>query len=292
MDDFERADVIVGGPLTEAIVERAQALRLFHVFRGGIDGLGVDLLPGSVAVANTFHHEVGVAEFAVAAVLLLPRRIALHDRLLRSGDWTGSVMWGEPPEYDTLVGRRVLIVGVGHIGSAIAQRLRGFEPELIGVSRDPNREIPVVDSVIGIEQLPAELPDADFVVLSVRLAPNTEGLIGSHELDLMKETAYLVNVARGGVVDEAALYEALKAKNIAGAAVDVWYRYPTARDERCMPSEYPFEELDNVIMSCNRSSWTRQMLEGRVRDVATNVRRLAAGEPLINLVRPGGPSAV
>ena len=285
--EFESADVIVGGPVDRRIVGAASRLKLFHVFRGGIDGLGVELLPNHVAVANTFHHEAGVAEFAVLSCLLLPRRIYEYDRRLRRGDWSGSVMWGEPPEYATLQGTRVLLVGAGHIGTEIAARLRAFGPRIVAVSRDPKRAIPHVDEVVGYDSLHLELGRADFVILSVRLADNTAGLIGAPELEKMKDSAYLINVSRGAVVDQHALYDALAAGGIAGAAVDVWYTYPTTREETCLPSEAKLYELDNLIMSPNRSSWTETMLDGRVQDVAENVERLAADRPLTNVVHRG-----
>ena len=87
------------------------------------------------------------------------------------------------------------------------------------------------------------------------------------------------------MVQQGALYEALRDRRIAGAAIDVWYNYPKKPDEPCMPSDYPFHELDNVLMSPNRASWTKQMLGGRIRDVADNIENLAAGRPLKNEVR-------
>ena len=121
--------------------------------------------------------------------------------------------------------------------------------------------------------------EADYVILSVRLAPNTTGLIGTEEFRTMKKSAYLINVARGGVVDQHALYEALKTGRIAGAAIDVWYNYPEARNDRCLPSDAPLYKLDNLILSPNRSIWTHNMLHGRIEDVAENIRRLDAGRP-------------
>ena len=286
LDLFDTADVVVGGPITPEIAEHLGALRLFHVFRGGADGLGIELLPGRVAIANTFHHEVGVAEFAVMSCLLLPREISKHDAALRRGDWAGSVMWGEPPEYASLSESNVLIVGAGHIGSAIIERLRGFGSRIVAVSRDSDRRIDGAEAV-GYDHLDVALSDADFVILSVRLAENTQRLIGANELKRMKKTAYLINVARGSVVDQHALYDALRRGEIAGAAIDVWYNYPTNRDELRLPSDAPLYELGNVIMSPNRSSWTRRMLTGRIGDVAQNVKRLAEGAPLINQIRAG-----
>jgi phosphoglycerate dehydrogenase-like enzyme len=287
LEVFDSADVIVGGPLTTEIVQRAKLLKLFHVFRGGIDGLGVELLSQDVAVANTFHHEIGVAEFAVMACLVLPRQIFEHDAMLRRGDWSGSVMWGEPPEYSTLSESTVLVVGAGHIGCNVISRLAAFGPEIIAVSRDPARSIDGVNAVVGYEVFYEYLGRADFVILTVRLADNTAGLIGTAELSSMKSTAYLVNLARGGVVDQHALYRALKAREIAGAAIDVWYNYPTTRDETCLPSDSPLYELDNVLLSPNRSSWSNRMLDGRIGDVAENVTRLASGSSLINVVHSG-----
>lgn len=101
----------------------------------------------------------------------------------------------------------------------------------------------------------------------------------------MKPSAFFINVARGTVAHERALYEALRDKNIAGAAVDVWYNYPRQMDEVCFPSNEPFHELPNLLMSCNRSSWTKAMLAGRTRDVAENIRRLKGGNELINRIR-------
>jgi phosphoglycerate dehydrogenase-like enzyme len=285
LGEFDDADVIVGGPLNAELVERASRLKLFHVFRGGIDGLGVDLLPDRVHVCNTFHHEVGIAEFAVMAMLMLPRRVSLFDSRIRQGDWRGSVMWGEPPEQHTMVDKNVLIVGIGHIGQAIAARVKGFGTNVVGVTRHTARRIASTDRLVGFETWRDELPQADYVVASVRLTSETEGLFGADEFGMMKPSAIFINVARGTVAHERAMYEALKNNNIAGAAIDVWYNYPRQIDEVCHPSNEPFHELTNVLMSPNRSSWTQEMLAMRTRDVAENIRRLESGEELINRVR-------
>jgi phosphoglycerate dehydrogenase-like enzyme len=100
----------------------------------------------------------------------------------------------------------------------------------------------------------------------------------------MKETAVLVNVSRGPVVDPEALYEALSKRQIGGAVLDVWYEYP-ASGARAEPAPFPFARLDNVFMTPHISGVTRQTFEGRVRDVTANIRRLAAGEPLQNVVK-------
>ena len=143
------------------MVKRAKHLKLFHVFRGGIDGLGIEHLPRHVRVCNTFHHEVGVAEFAVMAMLMLPHQVFLHDRQLRQGNWGGSVMWGEPPKQATLADKSVLIVGIGHIGREIAVRIRNFGSQVVAVTRNPQRQLALADRLVGFDNWREELPRAD-----------------------------------------------------------------------------------------------------------------------------------
>ncbi len=285
LDAFDEADVIVGGPVTPQIVERAGNLKLFHVFRGGIDGLGVELLPSQVKVANTFHHEMGVAEFAVTAMLVLTRKVVHYDVELRKGNWKGSVIFGAPPDQTTLLGKTAMIVGLGRIGCEIAKRARSFGMHLVAVSRRPNEPTDVVDERVGYDKWLQRLGEADYVLASCRLAPETTVLFNREVFARMKPTACFINVARGQVVDEEALYNALKQGKIAGAASDVWSNLPKQVDEPCFPSKYPIHELPNVLLSPNRSSWTWQMIEGRMRDVAENVACIAEGRPIINDVR-------
>lgn len=106
----------------------------------------------------------------------------------------------------------------------------------------------------------------------------------------MKPTAFLINVARGPIVDEAALFAALRDRRIAGAAIDVWYQYPAA-GARGLPSQYPFQDLDNVVMTPTNSGFTEGTMRFRWAEIAANVRRLVAGEPLVNVVWPKAPPA-
>lgn len=280
--EFKNTDVIVGGPLTDEIVANCPRLQLFHVFRGGIDGLGIELLPAHIKVANTFHHEIGVAEFAVAAMLVLTRKIITYDRTLRAGDWAGSVIRGEPPDQTTLAGKKAVIVGLGRIGSEIAIRARAFGMHLVAVSRRPDEPSDLVDQRVGYDRLREVLPTVDYVVASCRLSSDTTGLFDKEVFSLMKESAIFVNVARGQVVNDGALYEAIRDGGIAGAAADVWNQMPANPKDPCFPSPHPLHEHANVLFSPNRSSWTWQMVEDRMRDVAENVNRIAAGESITN----------
>ena len=289
LEAFETADVIVGGPITEAIARRTNRLKLFHVFRGDVRGLGLEWLPPNVLIANTYHHGAGIAEFVLMAMLMLPRQTCYYDRQLRQGKWEGGKkLWGEPPDHEAILGKTAMIVGLGHIGKEIAKRARCFGMRLIAVSRSLEQLSPIVDKTLGYDTWPEYLLQTDYLSASSRLAPNTPDLFGSKEFAGMKPSAYFINVAQAAVANEQALYQALRDRRIAGAALDVWYQHPQYSDERIFPSRFPIHELPNVLLSPDRASWTRQMLEGRMRDVAENINRLASGQPPINIATKSG----
>lgn len=116
-----------------------------------------------------------------------------------------------------------------------------------------------------------------------RLGAETKGTVGRRELALMKPTAFLINVARAEIVDEVALYDALAQRAIAGAALDVWYRYPREAGPTA-PGNQPFHELPNVLMTPHVSGWTDGMLDARAKAIAENIRRVRSGETPLNLV--------
>src|SRR4029079_3520912 len=124
-----------------------------------------------------------------------------------------------------------------------------------------------------MSELRAVLAAADFVVLAVPLTSETTGLIGERELRTMRRTAYLINVGRGGLIDEHALYRALRERWIAGAAIDVWYQY-SVRGQQQAPASEPFHELDNIIMTPHVAGWTDGTVRYRWGVIADNLRRL------------------
>jgi phosphoglycerate dehydrogenase-like enzyme len=136
----------------------------------------------------------------------------------------------------------------------------------------------------GPERLDEFLGRSDFVVIACSLTAETHGLIDRARLARMKPTAVLINVSRGSIVVEDALYQALRSKVIGGAVIDAWYQYPTRDDLTIRPSRYPFHELDNVYMTPHSSAWTLGMVERRWSTIANNLDRLVRGEPLVNVV--------
>lgn len=274
------ADVLVTSRFNSAMAASAPRLRLIHTPGAGTDGIDFASVPPHVTVCNVFGHESGIAEYALMTMLALNRELFQTDRALRHGDW------GDREPQRELRHRRLTIVGMGRIGSQLARYANTLGMSVIGVTRRPDTgrcaELGLL-RLVGFAELESALADADFVVLAVPLSPETRDLIDARALAAMKPSAYLINVARGEVVDESALYQALKDRRIAGAAIDVWYRYPVAA-EVCSPAAAPFHELDNVIMTPHVAGWTDNTAEYRASEVAANVRRLQAGEPLVNVV--------
>src|SRR5581483_5447671 len=141
-----------------------------------------------------------------------------------------------------------------------------------------------VEAVYPLAELDRMLPECDTVALCTALGPETTGLITAHRLSLMKPTAFLINIARGQVVEEDAVWAALSERKIAGAALDVWWQYPTDVDPTRRGSRHPFHELPNVIVTPHNSGCTGGMVRRRWDEIADNIRRFCAGQPLINIV--------
>ena len=186
---------------------------------------------------------------------------------------------------EPLSGKTVVILGTGEIGRSVAAKCRVFEMRTIGINRTGSSVGSVFDGVHPLSGMAAVLPEADVLVVSVPLEQATRGLIGTTELEAMKPSALLINVARGPVVDEEALYRALCRGRLAGAAIDVWYDYPPPGSSFRMPSRFPFRELDNVIMTPHISGVARSTFDRRVEDLLFNIEAFAAGRPLRHEVR-------
>ena len=239
---------------------------------------GVVILEGK-APADLPSAPAATAEFAWGLILATVRHIPAEAQRLREGLWQKSL--GMPLE-----GKTLGIVGLGKIGARVARYARAFDMQVLAIRRDVARSAAdALDLLGGMEIFDEVLRRADYLLLALPLTPATRGLIGEAQLGLMKPTAMLVNVSRGEIVDELALYQALAGRRLAGAALDVWYRYPTDAAPT-LPARQPFHELPNVLMTPHVSGWTEGMLEARARLIAENIARTARGEPPLNLIPP------
>jgi phosphoglycerate dehydrogenase-like enzyme len=144
---------------------------------------------------------------------------------------------------------------------------------------------PEADQAGDVSQLPDMLGQADFVLIACPLTPETHGLIGAAQLKLMKSTAVLINVSRGAIVDEEALYTALSAGAIGGATLDVWYQYPSPGNPAPRPSRFAFEKLPHVHCTVHSCAFTEEMFDRRFAVIADNLKRLSDGRPLVNVIR-------
>jgi phosphoglycerate dehydrogenase-like enzyme len=276
-------DALVTLAFTREMAAAAGRLKLVQVPGAGLDRIDRSALAASTALANAYGHEVGIAEYALGAMLALTRQFGRLDAALRRGTWDSQWAVGvpPPPPWPELAGKTLGILGYGHIGQALARRARAFDLTVLATRRTPVPDPGVL--VRGPEALDDVLARADYVVITLPLSADTRGLLGARELGRMKRGAILVNVARAEIVDEDALYDALAGGTLAGAALDVWYRYPKTTLPT-PPARRPFHELPSVLMTPHVSGWTEGMLEARAGMIAGNIERVARGEPPQNLI--------
>lgn len=280
-------DVLVTMGFTAGMAAVASRLRLVQVPGAGTDRIDRAALPPGAHLANAYGHEAGIAEYIIGAMIALNRSFARLDAALREGRWDSQWAIGvdPPPFWPELAGKTLGILGFGHIGQALARRVAALEMRVCAVRRQAQPAPEGVGFVAGPDRLEELLRQADYLAITLPLSAETRALLDQRRLRLMKPTAYLINVARAGICEEAALYDALASRRIAGAALDVWYRYPNAAGPT-PPASQPFHELNNVLMTPHISGWTEGMRDARAALIAENIARVARGEIPRNLVVP------
>ena len=248
------ADILMThfSPLPRAVVKAGSQLRVIGVARGGWENISVDTATqcGIPVVHIVGRNANAVAEFTLGMILCEMRNIARADAAMRSGTWYNHMV--DPSRCFGLYGKTVGLVGFGAVGRVLARRLSGFDVRLL--VHDPYvPEVAVQDARGEVVPLEILLREANVVSLHARLSPETEELIGQRELALMKPTAYLINTARAGLIDQAALIETLQQRRIAGAALDVFWEEP-------LPSDSPLLHLDNLTMTSHLAGTTLDAL--------------------------------
>jgi phosphoglycerate dehydrogenase-like enzyme len=228
-----------------------------------------------VAVFNAptgLHHSTAAA--ALMFLMVLARKLPQQERICRQGRWDlqGKVMGGE------LQGRTLGIIGLGHSGRELARLVAPFSMRILAYS--PHADPAEADRLgVRLASLEEVLCQADFLSMHCRLTPQTRRLLGAAELAKMKPTAYFVNVARGGLVDQAALTEALCARRLAGAALDVYEREP-------LPPDDPLLTLDNVVLTPHWSASTQEVWRITTKAMIDGMLRVATGRIPDNIVNP------
>lgn len=253
----------------EAVLEAGRELRWWSILFAGVNGWPLaSLARRGIQLSNGAGlHAVPIAEYVTMGLLALAKR---YPELVRAQDRREWVDLGSAPE---LLGKRVLIYGYGLIGREIAQRLRAFGMEITGIRRHPGEE----PGVVGVEGWRERLPDTDCLILSAPLTDATHTLVGAGELRSMKPTAWLVNIARGQLIDEVALAAALRSGAIGGAYLDVTVTEP-------LPSLSPLWGAPNLVLTPHHASSSTELERRAVALFRDNLERFKSGRPLRNLV--------
>jgi phosphoglycerate dehydrogenase-like enzyme len=257
--------------------------RMLHVPGAGLDGVDMDSLPPGCVVCNVFEHEIPIAEFVMLG--MLEWQIRLRDL---SGGFTPerwSQIYRNRSPHGELHGKVLGLIGLGRIGHEIALRAKAFGMQVIAMGRTMRDHGGVVDRFVTPDRFGELLTSVDFIAVTCPLTAQTRDLFDTAAFARMKASAVLINVSRAEIVNEQALYVALTERHIAGAVMDVWYRYPANDHDDVPPSNEPFHTLPNVIATPHSSAWTTDLPPRRYAVIGRNITNLIDGSPLTNLVR-------
>jgi phosphoglycerate dehydrogenase-like enzyme len=272
------AEVALGAPHPDMIAEflrRASRLSWLHTVSAGVERL---LIPevverdGFTLTNNSGAYDVPIAEFVLATMLAAAKHLPDYQRAQRSARWI------DEHRHTELRDSTLVVLGMGSIGGEVARLAGAFGMTVIGVRRRLDLAgIPGVTRVVPPERLANVAAEADFIAVTAPLTPATRGLVSREVIARMKPTAWIVNIARGAIVDEPALIEALRAKRIGGAAIDAWWTEP-------LPPESGWWKLPNVIATPHASHSSPRVRERTLALFVENLRRWKAREPLLNVV--------
>ena len=284
------AQIIVGWRPSEPLLEAAETLRLF-IFPGAgvqhlVDWFRTKGKTRNITLVNGHSNSVFVAQHVVALLLGLMNQIVPHHNWMVEGEWRkGDVDAKTIP----LHGRTIGLLGYGAINQKVHQLLAGFNVNFAALRRHwetSGASLPTRITKYTPSQLDDFLDEINILIIAVPLTQATEGIIGMEELERLGPQGLVVNVARGRVIDQSALYQALAQKVIAGAAIDVWYTYQPDADKngRKYPYGQPFHTLDNIVLSPHRAASPFDDLN-RWGEVVENITRFVKGrKALLNVV--------
>ena len=257
-----------------ALLAAAPRLRWLHTISAGVERL---LIPEIVDRAdlvltnNTGAYDVPIAEHVLAMLFAASKRVPEHLAAQARHDWQRDLGHTE------LRGSTLVILGLGSIGGELARLASGLGMRVLGVRRDPSRPVPGVERIVGTDRFADLVSEADYLAVTTALTPATRGLVSADVIARLRPHAWIVNIARGAIIDEPALIAALQERRIGGAALDVFAVEPLA-------AESPLWDLDNVIVTPHVSNSSPRVRERSLALVVENVRRYKAGEPLLNTV--------
>lgn len=262
--------------MTGKVIESNDSIKVIGIPRAGFDNVDVEIATkkGIPVVYAPGANSVAVADYTMGLIITLLRGISRADRALRAKTWNEPWALLSSPGRN-LEGMKLGIIGLGNVGSRVAERARAFGMQVLAVKSDnrPERQTAIglhsskVASLVDLESL---LRDSDVVSIHLPLTSRTKGIIGERELSLMKKTAYVVNVSRGGVVNERDLIRALREGKIAGAALDVFEHEPLSNSSELL-------ELDNVVLTPHIAWCTSESINQSNNIVASSIANILCG---------------
>lgn len=274
--DLSQANALFRANLSKAayqqVLERAQSLRWMHTASAGVENLLSETIKdrGITFTNSAGVHAIPIAEWVLHALLMIVKR---GPRMLAAQH---EQRWERDVEFDELGGKTLTILGAGGIGQEIARRAAGFGMRIWGVNRS-GRAVESFERIVSGEQWRDLLPETDFLVIAAPLTAATKQLIGERELEALPDHAWLINIARGAIVDEPVLIAALQSGSIAGAALDTFEQEP-------LPVESPLWTLPNVLISPHSSGSSPRSTDRVVDLFIDNLQRFVADQPLLNVV--------
>lgn len=281
-------DVMIdGSPTPEELESFSQLRHIIMPWAGVSPNLRekIEAYP-QISLHNSHHNAVTTGEMAIALMMAAARSIPCVDKLMHTCDWSPRAN-SDSINY-VLYGRTALILGFGAIGQHVGLTCQALGMNVIGIRRDANKPIAsgLNAKVFSPDALHDLLPKTDVLIITIPLTPESEGMIGKAEFDLMPNDSLLVNVGRGPVIDQQAFYEALTNGKLHAAGIDVWWNYPAHGESIQQPADVPLHELPNLVMSPHRggAGGTGQAETLRAAEMARLLNAAARGEEMPNKV--------
>src|SRR5579884_402729 len=278
-DEIADTDIFIGWSLRPQQFALAKKLRWIHSPAAAIHQLMYpELIQSNVVVTNSTEiHGPVVAEHAIALLLALAKRLPQAMHYQAKHEWAQTQLWRDQHKPREVADATVVVIGLGGIGREFTRRAKALGMKVLAVRENPTKGAEGADAVYGPAQIEEVLPLADYVLLCTPVTPATTGMMNAARLALMKPDAYLINVARGPLIDEAALLETLQRRRIAGAALDVF-------TEETLPPDSLFWQLDNVLITPHTAAVTERLWERHYKLIVENMNRFLTGNPLLNEV--------
>lgn len=267
------ADIIAGFPATIPLLANAKKLKWLHSFSAGMDRvLRPEVVAAPVLVSNSSGvHVTPIAEHVIGFILLFTREFYQTFKNQQNRIWNKSATVVE------LRGKTVLIVGMGAIGTEIARLVHVFGASVLALTRTRKPKPAFVKELKTAAALPLFLPRADFVVVALPYTKDTYHYFGTREFRRMKNTAVIINIGRGALINESELVEALEKKTLGGAALDVTETEP-------LPEESPLWNMENVIITPHHSGFSEKFMDRIIDLFCQNLRAFVNGKPLHTLI--------